>query len=38
MKLAGHDVGIDRPFFLIAGPCVVESQTLVEHIAGMLKS
>lgn len=25
MKLCGFDVGIDRPFFLIAGPCVVES-------------
>jgi len=37
MKLAGHDVGIDRPFFLIAGPCVVESQTLVEGVAGTLK-
>jgi len=37
MKLAGHDIGIDRPFFLIAGPCVIESQTLVESIAGRLK-
>jgi 2-dehydro-3-deoxyphosphooctonate aldolase (KDO 8-P synthase) len=37
MKLAGHDVGIDRPFFLIAGPCVVESQALVEGVAGTLK-
>jgi 2-dehydro-3-deoxyphosphooctonate aldolase (KDO 8-P synthase) len=37
MKLAGHDVGIDRPFFLIAGPCVVESQALVESVAGTLK-
>src|SRR6185503_6212867 len=37
MKLAGHDVGIEHPFFLIAGPCVVESQTLVEGIAGMMK-
>ena len=25
MKLAGHDVGNDRPLFLIAGPCVIES-------------
>jgi len=37
MKLAGHDVGIDRPFFLIAGPCVIESQALVEEVAGRLK-
>jgi len=37
MKLAGHEVGIEHPFFLIAGPCVVESQTLVEGIAGMMK-
>ena len=37
MKLAGHDVGIDKPFFLIAGPCVIESQALVETVAGKLK-
>jgi 2-dehydro-3-deoxyphosphooctonate aldolase (KDO 8-P synthase) len=37
MKLAGFEVGIDRPFFLIAGPCVIESQALVEHVAGTLK-
>src|SRR5262245_24545098 len=37
MKLAGFEVGIDRPFFLIAGPCVIESQTLVESVAGTLK-
>jgi 2-dehydro-3-deoxyphosphooctonate aldolase (KDO 8-P synthase) len=36
MKLAGFQVGIDRPFFLIAGPCVIESQTLVEHVAGAM--
>ena len=34
MKLAGFDVGIDRPFFLIAGPCVIESATLVERWPG----
>ena len=28
MKLCGFDVGLDRPFFLIAGPCVVESEQL----------
>jgi 2-dehydro-3-deoxyphosphooctonate aldolase (KDO 8-P synthase) len=37
MKLAGHEIGIARPFFLIAGPCVVESRTLTEDIAGRLK-
>jgi 2-dehydro-3-deoxyphosphooctonate aldolase (KDO 8-P synthase) len=37
MKLAGFDVGIDRPFFLIAGPCVIESQALVEQVAGSMK-
>ena len=36
MKLAGHDVGLGHPFFLIAGPCVIESQTLVESVAGRL--
>jgi 2-dehydro-3-deoxyphosphooctonate aldolase (KDO 8-P synthase) len=34
VKLAGRDVGNSAPLFLIAGPCVIESQTLVEHIAG----
>jgi 2-dehydro-3-deoxyphosphooctonate aldolase (KDO 8-P synthase) len=37
VKLAGHDVGIGHPFFLIAGPCVIESQTLVESVAGTLR-
>ncbi|MGH8232405.1 MAG: 3-deoxy-8-phosphooctulonate synthase, partial [Steroidobacteraceae bacterium] len=37
MKLAGFDVGIDRPLFLIAGPCVVESESLVQEVAGQLK-
>jgi 2-dehydro-3-deoxyphosphooctonate aldolase (KDO 8-P synthase) len=37
MRLAGHEVGIDRPLFLIAGPCVVESQALTEEVAGRLK-
>ena len=37
MKLVGHEVGMDRPFFLIAGPCVIESATLTEQIAGRLK-
>ncbi|MFM8929130.1 MAG: 3-deoxy-8-phosphooctulonate synthase [Betaproteobacteria bacterium] len=37
MKLCGLDVGIDRPFFLIAGPCVVESLELQLEVAGHLK-
>jgi len=37
MKLAGFDVGLDRPFFLIAGPCVVESEQLQMDVAGQLK-
>ncbi|MDB6088436.1 MAG: 2-dehydro-3-deoxyphosphooctonate aldolase [Gammaproteobacteria bacterium] len=37
MKLAGQDVGITRPFFLIAGPCVIEGPTLTQEIAGRLK-
>ena len=37
MKLAGHEVGADRPFFLIAGPCVVEDAGLTLDIAGSLK-
>jgi len=36
MKLAGQDVGVDRAFFLIAGPCVIESAALTEEIAGRL--
>ncbi len=38
MKLAGFDVGLDKPFFLIAGPCVVESEALQMDVAGELKS
>src|SRR6202521_4344379 len=37
MKLAGHEVGLQRPFFLIAGPCVIEGATLTQEIAGKLK-
>jgi 2-dehydro-3-deoxyphosphooctonate aldolase (KDO 8-P synthase) len=36
MKLAGFEVGADQPFFLIAGPCVVEGETLTQEIAGRL--
>ena len=37
MKLCGFDVGLDKPFFLIAGPCVVESEQLQIDTAGTLK-
>lgn len=37
MKLCGFEVGLDRPFFLIAGPCVVESEQLQMDAAGQLK-
>jgi 2-dehydro-3-deoxyphosphooctonate aldolase (KDO 8-P synthase) len=37
MKLCGFEVGLDRPFFLISGPCVVESRDLVFDVAGRLK-
>src|SRR6185369_2276945 len=38
VKLAGYDVGLDRPLFLIAGPCVVESRQLQMDVAGELKA
>jgi 2-dehydro-3-deoxyphosphooctonate aldolase (KDO 8-P synthase) len=37
MNLCGFEVGLDRPFFLIAGPCVVESEQLQMDTAGTLK-
>jgi len=37
MKLTSFEVGQDRPFFLIAGPCVIESEALVIEVAGRLK-
>jgi 2-dehydro-3-deoxyphosphooctonate aldolase (KDO 8-P synthase) len=37
MKLCDFDVGLDKPFFLIAGPCVVESEQLQMDVAGQLK-
>ena len=37
MKLCGFEVGLDQPFFLIAGPCVVESEQLQIDTAGTLK-
>lgn len=37
MKLCGVEVGLEQPFFLIAGPCVVESLELARETAGQLK-
>lgn len=38
MRLADFEVGGDRPFFLIAGPCVIESEALVLDVAGQLQA
>lgn len=38
MKLCGFDVGPDRPFFLIAGPCVIESEKLAMETSASLKA
>lgn len=37
MNLCGFEIGADRPFFLIAGPCVIESEQLALDTAGTLK-
>ena len=37
MRLCGFDAGLDKPLFLIAGPCVVESRELQIDVAGRLK-
>jgi 2-dehydro-3-deoxyphosphooctonate aldolase (KDO 8-P synthase) len=37
MDLAGFEVGLDRPLFLIAGPCVIEGESLAQETAGRLK-
>jgi 2-dehydro-3-deoxyphosphooctonate aldolase (KDO 8-P synthase) len=37
MKLCGFEAGPDRPFFLIAGPCVIESEALVIDVAGRMR-
>jgi len=37
MKLCGFDVGLEHPFFLIAGPCVIESRQMAFDTAGQLK-
>jgi len=38
MNLCGFEVGLDQPLFLIAGPCVVESEQMALDTAGELKS
>ncbi|MDH3513942.1 MAG: 3-deoxy-8-phosphooctulonate synthase [Gammaproteobacteria bacterium] len=37
MKLCGFEAGLDRPFFLIAGPCVIESEQMALDTAGTLR-
>ncbi len=37
MQLAGAHIGIDQPLLVIAGPCVIESETLVQEVAGRLQ-
>jgi 2-dehydro-3-deoxyphosphooctonate aldolase (KDO 8-P synthase) len=37
MKLCGFEAGPDQPFFLIAGPCVIESEALVLDVAGRMR-
>jgi 2-dehydro-3-deoxyphosphooctonate aldolase (KDO 8-P synthase) len=37
MRLAGFEAGLQQPFFLIAGPCVIEGPDLTQEIAGTLK-
>ncbi len=37
MKVAGFDIALDKPFFLIAGPCAIESRQLAIDTAGALK-
>jgi len=36
MKLCGFEVGLDRPLFLVAGPCVIESETMAMETAEAL--
>jgi 2-dehydro-3-deoxyphosphooctonate aldolase (KDO 8-P synthase) len=37
MRLCGFEIGLDQPFFLIAGPCVIESEQFAVDTAGTLK-
>ena len=36
MNLCGFEVGLEQPFFLIAGPCVAESEQMCVDIAGQM--
>ncbi len=38
MKLCGFEAGLEQPFFLIAGPCVIESETLAMETAALLQA
>ncbi len=38
MKILGHEVGLDEPLFVIAGPCVIESEALVLSVAERLRA
>ncbi len=38
MKLCGFEIGLDKPFFLMAGPCVIESEEMVIEIAREMKA
>ena len=38
MKLCGFEIGLDKPFFLMAGPCVIESEEMVMEIARDMKA
>lgn len=38
MELCGFEVGLDQPFFLISGPCVIESEQLAVETAGALQA
>ena len=37
IDICGYEIGEERPFFLIAGPCVIESESLALECAGLLK-
>ncbi|MDQ4147858.1 MAG: 3-deoxy-8-phosphooctulonate synthase, partial [Pseudomonadota bacterium] len=37
MRLCGFEVGLNRPLFLIAGPCVIESESLAFETAAQLQ-
>jgi 2-dehydro-3-deoxyphosphooctonate aldolase (KDO 8-P synthase) len=38
VQLAGATIGLDRPLLIIAGPCVIESETLTQEVAGRLQA